>query len=80
MKKKIVSLSIVMIMFLVSIPKYSFAEENGKVIFINMNRTNLVSMLHLPTLEKEVENRGYVGLMNIRGDKGTDDRRSYATM
>ncbi|MGL4913517.1 MAG: hypothetical protein ACRC3Y_13920, partial [Romboutsia sp.] len=32
------------------------------------------------TLEKEVENRGYVGLMNIRGDKGTDDRRSYATM
>ena len=45
-----------------------------------MNRTNLVSMLQIPTLENEVQNRGYVGLMNIRGDKGTDDRRSYASM
>ena len=80
MKKKIVSLAIVLMILLVSIPRYSFAEENGKVIFINMNRTNLVNMLHLPTLQNEVENRGYVGLMNIRGDKGTDDRRSYATM
>lgn len=80
MKKKIVSLLAVVMILLVSIPKYSFADEKGKVIFINMNRTNLVNMLHIPTLEKEVQNRGYVGLMNIRGDKGTDDRRSYASM
>ncbi|MDK2563249.1 hypothetical protein QOZ84_06785 [Romboutsia sedimentorum] len=80
MKKKIVSLLAVALILLVSIPKYSFANEKGKVIFINMNRTNLVSMLHIPTLENEVQNRGYVGLMNIRGDKGTDDRRSYASM
>ncbi len=80
MKKKIVSLLAAALILLVSIPKYSFADEKGKVIFINMNRTNLVSMLHIPTLENEVQNRGYVGLMNIRGDKGTDDRRSYASM
>ena len=80
MKKKIVSLLAVVMILLVSIPKYSFADEKGKVIFINMNRTNLVNMLHVPTLQKEAQNRGYVGLMNIRGDQGTDDRRSYATM
>ena len=80
MKKKIVSLLAVIMILLVSIPKYSFADEKGKVIFINMNRTNLVNMLNVPTLQKEVQNRGYVGLMNIRGDQGTDDRRSYATM
>ena len=45
-----------------------------------MNRTNLVSMPQILTLENEVQNRGYVGLMNIRGDKGTNDRRSYASM
>ena len=80
MNKKIVSLLAVVMILLVSIPKYSFADEKGKVIFINMNRTNLVSMLRVPTLQEEVQNRGYVGLMNIRGDKGTDDRRSYASM
>jgi hypothetical protein len=80
MKKKIVSLLAVAMILLVSIPKYSFANEKGKVIFISMNRTNLVNMLHVPTLQKEVQNRGYIGLMNIRGDQGTDDRRSYASM
>ncbi|CEH35318.1 hypothetical protein [Romboutsia lituseburensis] len=80
MKKKIVSLLLVLMVVLVSVPKYSFADEKGKVIFINMNRTNLVSMLHIQSLDKEVQERGYVGLMNIRGDKGTDDRRSYASM
>lgn len=80
MRKKIVSMLITLMVLLVSIPKYSFADEPGKVIFINMNRTNLNTMLKVPTLKKELENRGYIALMNIRGDGGTDDRRSYASM
>ncbi|MGL5314190.1 MAG: hypothetical protein ACRC92_13160, partial [Peptostreptococcaceae bacterium] len=80
MKKKIVSLLAITMILLASIPKYSFAEENGKVIFIDMNRTNLDNMLKIPSIENEVNSRGYIGLMNIRGDKGTDDRRSYASM
>lgn len=80
MKKKIVSLLAITMILLASIPKYSFAEEKGKVIFIDMNRTNLDTMLSIPSIKNEVNLRGYIGLMNIRGDKGTDDRRSYASM
>ncbi|RDY24779.1 hypothetical protein CHF27_000860 [Romboutsia maritimum] len=80
MKKKIVSLFTVIMILMISIPKYSFANEKGKVLFINMNRTNLINMQNIPFLNKELKTKGYVGLMNIRGDKGTDDRRSYATM
>ncbi|MGL5347476.1 MAG: hypothetical protein ACRDA3_08990 [Peptostreptococcaceae bacterium] len=80
MKKKIVSLLAITMILLSSFPKYSFANETGKVIFIDMNRTNLANMLKIPTLENEIEARGYIGLMNVRGDKGTDDKRSYASM
>lgn len=81
MKKKIVSLLAVIMILVSSISSYSFAdEEQGKVIFINMNRTNLVNMLKIPVLEDQINSKGYIGLMNIRGDKGTDDRRSYASM
>lgn len=80
MKKRIVSLLAVVMILLASVPKYSFADENGKVIFISMNRTSLTSMMEIPAIESELSHRGYIGLMNVRGDKGTDDRRSYATM
>ena len=90
MKKKLVSTilaatAVVSVLFavmvlIVSIPKYSFAAESGKVIFINMNRTTIKSMQDIPSLKAELEKRGYMGLMNIRGDKGTDDKRSLASM
>ncbi|WP_242825927.1 hypothetical protein [Metaclostridioides mangenotii] len=80
MKRKIVSLMAVVMILLVTATQYGFAEEKGKVVFINMNRSNLVSMRKVPTLKKELDNRGYIALMNIRGDKGTNDRRSYASM
>jgi hypothetical protein len=80
MKKKIVSLMAVVMILLVTATQYGFADDKGKVVFINMNRTNLVSMRKVPTLKKELDNRGYIALMNIRGDKGTNDRRSYASM
>lgn len=80
MRKKIMSLFAIVIMIFVSTASYGFAEEKGKVIFIDMNRTNLGSMMNIPILKNEIEKRGYVALMNIRGDQGTDDRRSYASM
>ena len=80
MKKKLVSILFAVMVLIVSIPKYSFAAESGKVIFINMNRTTIKSMQDIPSLKAELEKRGYMGLMNIRGDKGTDDKRSLASM
>ena len=80
MKKKLVSMLFAVMVLIVSIPKYSFAAESGKVIFINMNRTTLQSMQDIPRLKSELEKRGYMGLMNIRGDQGTDDKRSLASM
>ena len=80
MRKKIMSLFAIVIMIFVSTASYGFAEEKGKVIFIDMNRTNLGSMMNIPILKNEIEKRGYVALMNIRGDQGTDDRRSCASM
>ena len=80
MKKKIASLLIAVMMIIVSIPKYNFAAERGKVIFINMNRTTIEAMQDIPSLKEQLNSRGYIGLMNIRGDKGTDDKRSLASM
>ena len=80
MKKKLVSILFAVMVLIVSIPKYSFAAESGKVIFINMNRSTLQSMQEIPSLKSELEKRGYMGLMNIRGDQGTDDKRSLASM
>ncbi|MCI9259140.1 MULTISPECIES: hypothetical protein [Romboutsia] len=80
MKRKLVSMLLVVMVLIVSIPKYSFAAESGKVIFINMNRTTLESMQDIHSLKTELEKRGYMGLMNIRGDQGTDDNRSLASM
>lgn len=80
MKKKIASLLLTLILLLVSVPEYSFANENGKVIFININRTNLETILEIPTLKETLSSKGYISLMNVRGDKITDDKSSYATM
>ncbi len=63
------SLFAIVIMIFVSTASYGFAEEKGKVIFIDMNRTNLGSMMNIPILKNEIEKRGYVALMNIRGIK-----------
>ena len=80
MKKKLISMLLVAMVLIVSIPKYSFATGSGKVIFINMNRTTLESMQEIHSLKSELEKRGYMGLMNTRGDQGSDDRKSFASM
>lgn len=80
MNKKFISLIISVMMIIISTSKYSFANENGKVIFISMNRMNFYEFSQIPVLKEQMENRGYKALMNIRGDGGTDDKRSLATM
>ena len=83
MRKKIISFLATFIIILTSASQYSFADDistRGKVIFIDMNRTSMSNMLRIKSLREELDNRGYIGLMNIRGDKGSDDRRSYASM
>lgn len=57
----------------------STAKNGGKVIVIDMNRTSLENFENIKFLRNKMEKEGYVGLMNIRGDKGYDDRRNYAT-
>ncbi len=80
MKKKVISLVLVFFMIICITPVQAFANINHKTIVINMNRSNFSDFLEIPTLKKELEKRGYVALMNVRGDQGTDDKRSYATI
>lgn len=56
------------------------AKNKGKVILIDLNRTNYDNFKNIKFLANRLENSGYLGMMNIRGDKGYDDRRNYASM
>lgn len=80
MKEKIISLLLLIMICVGFIPNYSFAAETGKVIYISMNRTNMNDVQEIPILQDKLQNSGYVGLMNTRGDQGNDDARSYATI
>ncbi|MFI3209582.1 MAG: hypothetical protein R3Y64_00790 [Peptostreptococcaceae bacterium] len=80
MNKKLISLILSIMICIISTSGYSFADEKGKVIFLSMNRTNFNDLIQIDSLKAELYKRGYVGLMNTRGDQGNDDRRSYATM
>ena len=80
MQKKSIVLMIVIAILACFPVTQSFAEEKAKTIVINMNRTNLKHMDDIPVLKNELEARGYIGLMNTRGDGGSDDKRSYASI
>lgn len=80
MKKKIVSLLTTIMIFISATLNICFADEKGKSIVINLNNTSLEDFLKIDSLSKKLEKEGYIGLMNIRGDKGTDDKRSYASI
>lgn len=58
----------------------STVKNGGKVIVIDINRTSLENFENIKFLRQKMENEGYIGLMNIRGDKGYDDSRNYATI
>lgn len=80
MRKKIISLLLLIMICVGFIPNYSFAAEEGKVIYISMNRANISDLQKIPVLQEKLKNGGYIGLMNTRGDQGNDDARSYATI
>lgn len=80
MRKKIIPLILMIITVLCLSSVSIFAAEKDKTIVINMNKTNLEHMDDISVLKNELNKRGYVGLMNIRGDGGNDDRRAYATI
>lgn len=56
------------------------AKNKGRMILIDLNRTNYDNFKNIKFLANRLENSGYLGMMNIRGDKGYDDRRNYASM
>ena len=82
MRKKIISFLLLMMICIGLVPNYSFAanKKEGKIIYISINRTNLDNLQEIPVLNKKLKSSGYVGLMNIRGDQGNDDERSYASI
>ena len=81
MRKKLISFLLLIMICIGFIPNYSYAaEEQGKVIYISINRTNLDNLDNIPVLKNELSKRGYVGLMNTRGDQGNNDERSYASI
>ena len=80
MRKKSIILIFIMTIAFSLFTNIGFASEKSKTIVINMSKTNLENMSTIPALKKELENRGYIGLMNVRGDGGTDEKRSYASI
>ncbi len=80
MRKKIRALVLLITILLCIVPINTFANENYKTIVINMNRSNLNDFLEISTLKRQLETKGYIALMNIRGDQGTSDNRSYASI
>ena len=82
MRKKFIPLILMIVtaLCLSSVSSFADSNTNGKTIVINMNRTNLEHMDDIKVLKEELNKRGYVGLMNVRGDGGNNDIRAYATI
>ena len=84
MKNKKISLVLIFIsIFLVQtfLNSFSYAQTNenkGKLIFVTMNRLNIEDFEALDSIGNQAN--GYIGLMNIRGAKGTNDASSYASI
>ena len=80
MRKKIISLLLLIMICVGFVPNYSFAATEGKVIYISIDRTNMDDLQSIPVLQEKLKSSGYIGLMNTRGDQGNNDARSYATI
>ena len=84
MKNKKISLVLIFIsIFLVQtfLNSFSYAQTNenkSKLIFVTMNRLNIEDFEALDSIGNQAN--GYIGLMNIRGAKGTNDASSYASI
>ncbi|SHH06953.1 hypothetical protein [Tepidibacter thalassicus] len=80
MKRKFLVMVLIVVTALNFISNISFSQNKGKVILININRTSISDLKEIDSLNKEMDKRGYIGLMNIRGSNGTSDIKSYATI
>ena len=82
MKRKLISLLLLMVVCLGIIPDYSFAANNEekKVIYISINKSNLDDFKNIPILAEKLKESGYIALMNNRGDQGSTSERSYASI
>ncbi len=80
MKKKFLVLFLLIVVLINSVPNMTFAQEKGKVILININRTSINDFENIEYLNNQMNQKGYVGLMNIKGSKGTSDVRSYSSI
>ena len=82
MRKKLISFLLLMMICIGLVPNYSFAadKKEGKVIYISINRTNLDNLQEIPVLNEKLKTSGYIGLMNVKGDQGNSDERSYASI
>ena len=80
MRKKLISLFTLLAILLMTSSSNVFANEKGKTIVISMNKTNIENMQEISILKEKLSKSGYIGLMNIRGDGGSDDKRAYATI
>ncbi|SHK05592.1 hypothetical protein [Tepidibacter formicigenes] len=80
MKRKFLVIFLILVTALNFTSNISFSQNKGKVILININRTSINDLKEINSLSKELNKRGYIGLMNIRGSKGTSDIRSYASI
>ena len=56
------------------------AKNKGKVIVIDLNRVNMQNLSKFKSISALIDKSAYIGQMNIRGDKGYDDRRNYASI
>jgi hypothetical protein len=80
LKRKFLVIFLILVTALNFTSNISFSQNKGKVILININRTSINDLKEINSLSKELNKRGYIGLMNIRGSKGTSDIRSYASI
>ena len=55
-------------------------DNAKKTVVVNLNRTNLDSMMKIETIKNTLDKKGYIGLMNIRGDGGNNEEKSYASI
>ena len=81
MKGRFTAVFLTILFVLQSLFASSYAQnESGKVILIMLNRTGMEDILEIKSIKEELDSRGYVSLMNIKGSKGTSDIRSYASI
>ena len=82
MKKKLISLllSLMVILSFSMSSVYADTNQQGKIIYISLNRTSLEHLLEIPIIQKKTSDSGYVALMTTRGDGSNSDQKSFASI